>query len=143
MQLSREDEEAARLPRAPRELIHLRLLVQLLVLALCHDAVVGCQYFDVFGAVLLDGGKRLLPFGVRRTRPPQLSRGRLRGSVVTVAVDGKGDEAVDLPVALEAFRLEQVEIRRAGRRLALRCGSGFRDVAVIDAGQHVEEQINR
>ena len=156
-QFRREDEQAVRLATASIEFVDFALLEQLLVLVGCHDPVVRQHELASLDPVLMNGRERLLPLRLRLhligplliTRvPTQLPRDRLSDAAaleVDVAL-GDGDEAVEVPRLFEAFRLEhhivvQRALRSSGR--ALRCGSGFCDRGVVNAREHVVEQIRQ
>ena len=156
-QFRRKDEEAVRLATASIEFVDFALLEQLLVLVGCHDPVVRQHELASLDPVLMNSRERLLPLRLRLhligplliTRvATQLPRARIRDAAaleVHVAL-GDGDEAVQVPILFEAFRLEQhIVVQRAKRSSgrALRCGSGVCDTGVVDAREHVVEQIRQ
>ena len=156
-QFRREDEQAVRLATATIEFVDFGIFEQLLVLVGGHDPVVRRDELIKLDPVLINGLERLLPLRLRLhligplliTRvPTQLQRARIRDAAaleVDVAL-GDGDEAVEVPILFEAFRLEQhIVVQRALRSngRALRCGSGFCDRGVVNAREHVVEQIRQ
>ena len=157
-QFRREDEQAVRLATATIEFVDFGIFEQLLVLVGGHDPVVRRDELIKLDPVLINGLERLLPRLPRllliggplliTLAPTQLPRARIRDAAaleVDVAL-GDGDEAVQLPILFETFRLEQhIVVQRAKRSSgrALRCGSGFCDRGVVNASEHVVEQIRQ